>query len=41
MAVDLDQRVHHPLVLFAGWVGIVLQHQPGLGDPDRVGQGER
>lgn len=40
MAVDLDQRIHHPLVLLTGLVGTVLQHQPGLGHPDGVGHGE-
>lgn len=37
MAVDLDQSIYHALVLFAGRVSIVLQHQPGLGHPDGVG----
>lgn len=41
MAVDLDQSVDHPLVLFTVGVGIVLQHQPGLGHPDWIGEGER
>lgn len=40
MAVDLNQGVHHPLILLPGGVSAVLQHQPGLGDPDRVGYGE-
>lgn len=40
MAVDLDQSVDHPLVLFTVGVGIVLQHQPGLGHPDWIGEGE-
>lgn len=37
VAIDLDQSVEHPLVLFARAVSAVLQHQPGLGHPNRVG----
>lgn len=40
VVVDLNQGVHHPLVLLTGGVGAVLQNQSGLGDPDRVGYGE-
>lgn len=40
IAVDLDQSIYHPLVLFTAGVSVVLQHQPGLGHPDRVGYGE-
>lgn len=40
IAVDLGQSVKHPLVLFTVAVCTVLQHQPGLCHPDRVGYGE-
>lgn len=37
VAIDLDQSVEHPPVLFSRAVSAVLQHQPGLRHPNRVG----
>lgn len=41
MTVYFHEGVQHSLVLLPGWVCIVLQDQPGLCHPDRIGQAKR